>query len=103
MPYSTYNKYYCEFHSENYDSRTKTIMVDIPDVKRNPFPKDWKRDGNRYFTPGGCEVIVWGSGVSENFLVRRTVSAHYYLSKTIHPGINARDNVISTVKLFESE
>ena len=103
MPYSIYKKYYYEFHAENYDSKTKTIMVDIPDVKRKPFPKDWKHDGNQYFTPGGCEVCVWGSGVSENFLVRRTVTAYYYLSKTIRPGINARENVIATVKMFESE
>lgn len=103
MPYSVYKKYYCQFHADGYDSKTKTIMVDIPDVKRKPFPKEWKRDGNRYFTPGGCEVCYWNTGFAENYVVIRYVSCYEQYSKTIHPSIDARDQVIETVKLFESK
>lgn len=103
MQYSIYKKYYYRFPAENYDSKTKTIMVDIPDVKRKPFPKDWKRDGNHYFTPGGCDVCFWGTGVAENFSVTRTISAYQRYTKTICPGIDAREKVIETVELFESK
>lgn len=103
MPYSLYKKYYNQFRTEDYDSKTKTIMVDVPDVKRKPFPNDWKRDGNHYRTPGGCDVYVWNSGLSENFEVYRNVSCYDRYHKTICPGIDAREKVIDTVKLFESK
>ena len=103
MPYSLYKKYYSQFRAEEYDGKTKTIMVDVPDVRRKPFPKDWKRNGNHYYTPGGCEVCFWNTGLSENFLVTREISAYQRYSKTICPGIDARDKVIETVKLFESK
>ena len=103
MPYSLYKNYYNQFHAEEYDSKTKTIMVDIPSIKRKQFPKEWKRDGNHYFTPGGCEVCFWSSGLAENFVVTRNVSAYQRYTKTIYPGIDARDKVIETVRLFESK
>ena len=103
MPYSLYKKYYNQFRADGYDSKTKTIMVDIPDVKRKQFPKDWKRDGNHYYTPGGCDVCVWSTGLSENFVVTRNISAYQRYTKTICPCIDARDKVIETVKLFESK
>ena len=101
MPYGLYKNYYNQFCAEGYDSKTKTIMVNIPDVKRKKFPKEWKRDGNHYYTPGGCEVCVWSTGFSENFLVTCNISAYQRYTKTICPGIDARDKVIETVKLFE--
>ena len=52
MPYSIYKKYYNQFHAEEYDSKNKTIMVDIPDVKRKQFPAEQYRFQN----PGGREV-----------------------------------------------
>ena len=103
MPYSLYKNYYNQFRADEYDNKTKTIMVDIPDVKRKQFPKEWKRDGNRYYTPGGCEVCFWNTGLAENFVVTRTISAFQRYTKTICPCIDARDKVIETVKLFESE
>ena len=30
MPYSLYKKYYSQFRAEEYDGKTKTIMVDVP-------------------------------------------------------------------------
>lgn len=101
MPYSLYKKYYNQFSASDYDSKTKTIMVDIPDVKRKPFPKEWRRSGNHYFTPGGCVISFWGSGLAENFEVTRDASYYDRRSKTICPGIDAREKVIETVKLFE--
>ena len=103
MPYSLYKNYYSQFRAEEYDVKTKTIMVDVPDVRRKQFPKDWKRAGNHYYTPGGCEVCFWNTGLSENFLVTRYISAYQRYSKTICPGIDAREKVIETVKLFESK
>lgn len=103
MQYSLYKKHYSQFPAEGYDSKTKTIMVDIPDTKRKPFPKEWKRDGNHYFTPGGCEICFWATGLAENFEVIRNVSCYERYRKTIPPSIDARDKVIETVKLFESK
>ena len=103
MPYSLYKNYYNQFRAEEYDSKTKTIMVDIPDVKRKQFPKEWRRDGNHYYTPGGCTIFFWNTGFAQCFEVTRTVSYHVRYCKTIYPGIDARDQVIETVKLFESK
>lgn len=103
MPYILYKNYYNQYYSEDYDSKTKTIMVDLPDVKRKQFPKEWKRSGNHYYTPGGCEVCVWNTGLAENFVVSRNISAYQRYSKTICPSIDARDKVIATVALFESK
>lgn len=103
MQYSLYKKHYSQFPAEGYDSKTKTIMVDIPDTKRKPFPKEWKRDGNHYFTPGGCEICFWATGLAENFEVIRNVSCYEQYRKTICPGIDARERVIETVNLFESK
>lgn len=103
MPYSLYKNYYRQFRAEDYDSKAKTIMVDIPDYKRNPFPKEWKRNGNHYTTSGGCTVYFWGNGLAENFEVIRNVSYHERYHKTICPSVDAREKVIETVKLFESK
>lgn len=102
MPYSLYKQYYRHFRSEDYDSKTKTISVDVPDAKRKSFPKSWKRDGNHYFTPGGCEVIFWGTGFAENFVVRKYVSSYDTKSKTIFPGIDSRERVMECVLQFEA-
>ena len=102
MPYSLYKQYYRQFPSEDYDPKTKTISVDVPEERRKTFPKSWKRDANHYFTPGGCEVLFWGSGLAENFVVRKYVSSYDIKSKTICPGIDARDRAIECVAQFES-
>lgn len=102
MPYSLYKNYYSHFRSQDYDPKTKTISVDVPDVKRKPFPKAWKRDGNHYFTKGGCEVIFWGTGFSENFIVRKYASSYCIKSKTISPGMDARERVLEAVSQLEA-
>lgn len=102
MAYSLYKLFYNEFPAEGYDPRSKTILVDMPEVRRKRFPREWKRIGNRYITPGGCEVIFWNSGYAENFLVRRWISDRDIREKTIHPGIHAREQVLEYVAEFEA-
>lgn len=102
MPYSLYKPFYSEFPAEGYDPRSKTIMVDLPEVRKKRFPREWKRIGNRYITPGGCEVIVWNTGYAENFVVRRWVSVRDSREKTVHPGIHAREQVLECVAEFEA-
>lgn len=101
LPYSLYKSFYSQFPAEDYDPRFKTIMVDMPAIRRKRFPGSWKRSGNRYLTPGGCEVLFWNTGYAENFLVRRWFP-HEIKEKTIHPGIDARDRVLECVARFES-
>lgn len=102
MPYSLYKPFYSQFPAEDYDQKTKTIMVDVPNIRRKPFPKEWKRSGNRYLTPGGCEVVFWNTGYAENFVVRRWFPHGETKQKTIPPGINARERVLECVTLFEA-
>lgn len=102
MKYHLYKPYYCQFPAEDYDPVTKTIMVDVPKIRRKPFPKDWIRSGNAYFTPGGCEIRFWNTGLAENFDVcffvpGRCSQPH----KIIHPGIDARERVLEAVNELE--
>ena len=102
MTYSLYRQFYIQFPAEGYDPKTKTIMVDVPNIRRKPFPKEWKRIGNHYSTPGGCEVVFWNTGFAENFLARRYFSCYYEERRTIYPGIDALERVMECVALFES-
>lgn len=102
MAYSLYKPFYSEFPAEGYDPRSKTILVDMPEVHRKRFPREWKRSGNRYLTPGGCEVVSWNTGCAENFVVRRWISARNIQERTIRPGIHAREQVLACVAEFEA-
>lgn len=103
MPYSLWKNYYRSFPADQYDQGTKTILVDLPNTKTIRFPKEWKRrGGNCYYTPGGCCVYYWNTGLAQNFEVRKFVSAYYTASRTIHPGIDSRQRVIDAVKHFET-
>lgn len=99
MPYSLYKKHYDQFPADDYDPKTKTIMVDMPSTRRRPFPRSWHRSGNHYTTPGGCEVVFWNTGYAENFEVRKW---RPYRSRTIPLGIDARERVLACVAEFES-
>ena len=46
MKYALYKKSYSEFLATDYDSSSKTILVDLPDVKKQKFPKDWEKIDN---------------------------------------------------------
>ena len=102
MPYSLYKPYYNQFPSRDYNPNFKTIKVDIPPYRKKHFPSAWKKNGNRYFTPGGCEVIFWNAGYAENFVVRRWFPNDNTLEQTIHPGVDARDRVLECVAAFEA-
>lgn len=101
MPYSLYKSFYSQLPAEGYDPKTKTIMVVVPAGRKQPFPREWRRSGNHYFTQGGCEVVYWGTGYAENFLVRR-VCGRNIIQETIVPGIDARKRVLECVARMES-
>ena len=103
MKYALYKNSYSEFLATDYDSSSKTILVDLPDVKKPKFPKDWEKIGNWYRLPNGTRVYFWNTGFAENFLIERTVTIHRILSKTISAGINARQEAITTALKFDSE
>lgn len=101
IPYSLYKASYNDFPASDYDAKTKTIMVDIPPIKRRSCPKSWDRVGNHYTTPGGCTVYFWNTGLAQNYMVERFITIHSILSKTIPAGIDSFDRMLQTVAEFE--
>lgn len=97
MPYSVYKSSYAEFPARDYDKKTKTILVDLPEHTRTRFPSEWERSGNCFKTPNGAKVYFWNSGYSENFLVEYK-NGCIRESKTIPASLYARDNVIEFVR-----
>ena len=102
MSYSLWKNYYRSFPADQYDQGSKTILVELPDTKQTRFPKEWKRIGNSYRTPGGCTVYFWNTGLARNYLVEKFVSAYYTASRSIHPGVDSHQKVVNTVKQFET-
>lgn len=101
MKYALYKKGYSEYRANNYDADKKTIEVELPDHKKIRFPKEWTKNGNYYRTPNGCNVIFWGNGYGENFLVEHTdKTTNKHDSKTVNPGLYAREAVIDIVNQF---
>lgn len=101
IPYSLYKTGYHQFPASDYDPKTKTILVDMPTAKRRVWPKDWKRDGNHYTTPGGCTVYFWNTGLAQNYLVERFFTPHHIKSKTIPAGFDSFNRVLEAVAEFE--
>jgi hypothetical protein len=101
IAYSLYKKSYSEFRAENYNARKKTIDVDLPDYTKPRFPSEWRRDGSRFFTPNGCTIAVWNTGLAENFLVEHGTSNFNHQSKTVPAGLYAREKVIEYVASFD--
>ena len=101
MPYWLYKTGYTAYPADNYNKAKKTIDVEIPDSYKKPrFPSDWKRDGNTYYTPNGCQVMFWGSGFAENFMVERIESAYSVIRETFPAGLDAREKVMAFVTKF---
>lgn len=86
------------FKAYDYDKKTKTIEVELPDYKKPQFPKTWKKSGNHYITPEGFFVYFWNSGLAENFLVEKFISRYNSVSKTVPAGLYAREDVIKFVE-----
>ena len=108
LPYSLWKNYYRSFPADQYDQGTKTILVDVPktilvDVPKTKtirWPKDWKRSGNHYLTPGGCLVHFWNTGLAQNYYVEHIKNGS--LHRTINPGIDSRQRVLDAVKHIEA-
>lgn len=100
IPYSLYKAGYTEFKASDYDSKTKTIAVELPDYKKVRFPKEWRKDGNNYFTPNDCVVSFWNTGLAENFYVEHHSKTLKTEHKTIGPALDAREQVIAFVNQF---
>lgn len=102
IPYSLYKTGYHQFTATDYDSETKTILIDLPPVKRRVWPKDWKRTGNHYTTPNGCTVYFWNTGLAQNYVVDGPYSPYSRKSRTIPACFDSFDRVIQTVEEFGS-
>ena len=100
MKYSLYKTYYAQYPASDYNKNDKTIMVDLPEVKRVLFPKDWERSGNCYITPSGIRVWTWNSGLLQNFKIELATAfgTNYF---TVGPGVDSRQKVIERVKQLE--
>ena len=94
IPYSLYKSGYSDFPARDYDSATKTILVELPEYKKPNFPRSWRRIGNSYITENGARVVFWSSGLSENFVIE-SGAGHSYRSKTIPAGLYAREKVLA--------
>lgn len=101
IPYSLYKAGYTEFKAFDYDCKTKTIEVELPDHKKVRFPKEWHKVGNNYYTPNNCVVSFWNTGLAENFYVEHHGSNTLKtVHKTIGPALDAREQVIAFVNQF---
>jgi hypothetical protein len=97
MRYALYKQSYSEFPAHDYDARKKTIVVNLPDVKRPKLPSEWYRNGNHYFTPGGTVILFWNTDLAENFRVE-----HGSAARTIPAGLYSRQKLIETVNEFDA-
>lgn len=100
MHYSLYKTGYSQFPAKDYDPVTKTIAVDLPQIKRRQWPKDWKREGNEFITPNGCRVYFWNTGLAQNYMVEWYGGPYNRKSRTIPAGFDSFGKVIQTVKEF---
>lgn len=95
MRYSLWKKFYSEFHASDYDAKTKTINVILPYKPSHKMPKEWRREGNYYYTPNGCSVCFWGNGLERSYYVEKDGK-----SQTIYQGIDCIDRLFNAVSKF---
>ena len=104
IPYNLYKTGYDKFPASDYDQKTKTILVDIPPIKRRVWPKDWKRVGGNWFvTPNGCSVYFWNTGLAQNYEVEWRSGNNNRKHRTIPAGYDSFDRMMQTVKEFGSD
>ena len=92
VSYSFYKKYYSDFKGFNYDSRRKTIEIEIPEITAT-FPKNWERSGNHYITKEGVRIYFWNRGLEASYRVE-----YRNFARDIYPGIYAKENVLKAIK-----
>lgn len=100
MPYSLYKTGYQDFPATDYDPKTKTILVSLPEMQRRVWPKDWRRSGNSFTTPNGCTVYFWNTGIAQNYDVHGPYTPYNRKTRTIPAGFHAFQRVIDTVNEF---
>lgn len=104
IKYSLYKQSYADFPAHDYDGRTKTIEVDLPEVTKPKFPKEWKVKGSNYYRlPNSTKIYFWNAGLAEHFYIERNISSFYRLSADIPAGVNARRLAIETALKFDAE
>lgn len=92
MRYSLWKKFYSDFSASDYDENKRTINVILPHKPVHKMPKEWRREGNHYYTPNGCCVTFWGNGIERSYLVEKNGKA-----KTIYPGIDCLERLFNAV------
>lgn len=100
IPYSLYKTGYQQFPASDYDPKTKTILVDLPPMKRRVWPKDWRRVGNHFVTPNGCRVYFWNTGLAQNYEIEWSGGPYNRKSRTIPAGFDSFERVMETVAEF---
>ena len=106
VSYSFYKKYFRECKTGEYDEKSKTIEIEVPN--RPPFPKEWKADGGYRYTLDGIKIYTYGSGYQESYLVSvlhevELSSGEKVIRETttiVRPGVNARQQVMDVVAEF---
>ncbi len=100
IPYSLYKTGYEQFPARDYDQKTKTILVELPVMKRRVWPKNWKRFSNHYTAPNGCAVYFWNTGLAQNYVVDGPYSPYMRKSRTIPAGFYSFEHMLQTVQEF---
>lgn len=100
IPYWLYKTGFDQFPASDYDKSTKTIVVDMPPMKRRVWPKEWKRRGNCFVTGKGVEVYCWNTGIQQNYLVMEPYKRFGRRQRTISAGFDSFERVMQTVKEF---
>lgn len=101
IPYRIYKQGYSEYPATDYDKTTKTIEVDIPEIKKPTFPKEWKTNstGRKYFNH--VQMFIRNSGLAECYDIEQLVKPYKHIR--IECGVNARQKAIDTMYQLASE
>lgn len=99
MSYSVYKHGYTEFPADDYDAKTKTIHVRLPEYKKPKFPKDFGAGHPKQ--ADNVIMFVYNSGYAENYYIEQLV--HPYKKATIGCGLYAREEAIRIFNEMRNE
>ena len=96
IPYRIYKAGFTEFPASNYNAENKTIDVELPEHKKPRWPKEWdtRRPFYGMYTPNGCDVRTYGSGLSEIATVSHLNQFGKEIYKSFGPSLTFREDVI---------